>query len=520
MRMPKSTTKWLLATTVLAGYALSPWPAMAQDAGERIGSIELQIKALQNQLQQLKRDLNKSNAQARAAQEEAARAREEARRAPPPAAPAPAAPPPAAVAATANGETPVTFTTKHGEIRVGGVTIQLGGFIEAAGIFRSRNDVSDVGSNYNAIPFAQSPLYHENETRFSARQSRLSLLVQGRIDPKQLLTAYYETDFLGTGPTSNSNESNSYSLRLRQAFATYDNTDWHLHVLGGQAWSLITPYKMGLVPRQENIPLTIDAQYVPGFSWKRTPQFRVATDLDDGRIWLAASVENPESTYYTGPNGAGTLVGTVNSSNPGIGLLPPNVNYSLEPAPDLIVKAAWEPGFGHYEAYGVARFLRTRVSEVGRGQNNTVLAGGGGIGGIIPVIPKYLDLQGNVLVGNGIGTYGSGQLPDATLSRSGNPDPIPEVEALVGLVGHPNKSVDIYGYVGTEQTSRTSFNVGNKGYGYGSPLYSNAGCNIELSTLPCVGNTSGLVQGTIGTWWRAYQGSFGALQLGAQVLLY
>ena len=63
---------------------------------------------------------------------------------------------------------------QKGGIQLGGVTVKLGGFVETAGIYRTRNEVSDVGSDYNqGIPFKISPLAHENETRFSARQSRL-----------------------------------------------------------------------------------------------------------------------------------------------------------------------------------------------------------------------------------------------------------------------------------------------------------------------------------------------------------
>ena len=127
-----------------------------------------------------------------------------------------------------------------GTFRLGGVTVSLGGFIELAGIFRSRNEVADIGSNFNTgIPLPQSALYHENEFRASSRQSRLSLLVQGDVDPHQKLAAYFETDFQGSAPTANSVESNSYNLRLRQAYGTYDNTDLGFHFLGGQAWSLL-----------------------------------------------------------------------------------------------------------------------------------------------------------------------------------------------------------------------------------------------------------------------------------------
>src|SRR5580704_8545393 len=106
------------------------------------------------------------------------------------------------------------------------VKLQWGGFIEAAAVWRQRNEISDIGDpGFASLPFPNSPLYNENETRFSARQSRLSLLATGDISPVQHLAAYYEMDFLGAGVTSNSRESNSYVPRIRHAYATYDNDD-------------------------------------------------------------------------------------------------------------------------------------------------------------------------------------------------------------------------------------------------------------------------------------------------------
>jgi hypothetical protein len=60
------------------------------------------------------------------------------------------------------------------------------------------------------------PLYYENEFRASAQQSRIAFRAYGDI-PVQHLQAYYESDFLGAGVTTNSRESNSYNLRIRQA---------------------------------------------------------------------------------------------------------------------------------------------------------------------------------------------------------------------------------------------------------------------------------------------------------------
>ena len=120
------------------------------------------------------------------------------------------------------------------------VKVTVGGFIAAESVWRQRKEVADVASNFGAIPYPFSPLYNENEVHGTARQSRISLLVEGNLDPWQKLTDYYESDFLGAGTASNYNQSNSWPLRLRHAYFTYDNSGWGFHFLAGQSWSLLT----------------------------------------------------------------------------------------------------------------------------------------------------------------------------------------------------------------------------------------------------------------------------------------
>ena len=162
----------------------------------------------------------------------------------------------------------------------GGVKVTVGGFIEAASIERSKNEVTDVASNWNtAIPFNNAVTGHETEFRGSARQSRITLLAEANADPETKIAAYGEADFLGAGTTANSTESNSYNPRMRVGYGTVDLVDSGWHFLAGQQWSLLTTNKVGITPRQENSPLTIDAQYVPGFNWTRNPQLRIVKDL-------------------------------------------------------------------------------------------------------------------------------------------------------------------------------------------------------------------------------------------------
>jgi len=509
-------------------------PAVAQDpdAG-RIDAIERQIQSLQQEVKRMRAEMARRDAALRAAQHDAAAAHAEAARlaaarpiatTPPPAAlsvaqaaPPPAAPPPAL---------PPAPPGKQGVFHVGGLTITLGGFIEGAGIFRSANETSDISSTFSGIPLGNTPQGHETELRFTARQSRFTALIEGEPDNVTKIAGYGEIDLQGAAPTANSNESNSYTPRLRQAYLTYDRSDWGVDILAGQAWSLLTLDQHGITPRTELLPLSIDGQYVVGFTWARQPELRVVKQLIDHQLAVGASLENPQTVFTTGGFTSST-VGTanlvtlpngqfVNVNNAGNSGFAPTVNYSDEVAPDVVAKVAWDPRWGHYELYGIARFLHDNVAYVGGGHGETTPAGGIGAAAILPLLPGRLTLQGSMLAGYGIGRYGAGQLPDATIKPNGSPWPIPEIQALVGLVGHPVPSVDLYAYLGTEQEDKTAFITGGKGYGYGNPLFVNSGCDIELSPLTCTGNTSGLTEGTVGVWWRFLHGNFGMMELGAQ----
>ena len=398
-------------------------------------------------------------------------------------------------------------------IQVGAVTITPGGFIESAGVFREKNMSSDVGQNFNAIPFGNVSNDHLTETRFTARQSRLSLLATSDVDPMTHLGAYYEMDFLGAAGSANSKESNSYNPRIRNIYATVDWDDLGLHLLAGQSWSLATLYTNGLIPRQENVPMTIDAQYVVGFNWTRQPGFRIVKDFDK-QLWLGLSVENAQTTQSgcssTPPAGSQCI-----SSATGGGLFDTDtgaVGYTNDAGPDIIAKAAWEPGWGHYEVYGMARFFRDRANF----QTKTDVGGGIGAGMILPIIPKVLDFQLSGLVGQGIGRYGSGQLPDVTYGADGSTHPLTEYQILAGLIGHPSPALDIYGYAGLEHADRWSESFGGTNYGYGNPNSSNAGCQTEGSSASCTANTRDLMEGTVGFWWKFYQGDFGSVRWGAQ----
>ncbi|HEY1981044.1 MAG TPA: hypothetical protein VGH13_13250, partial [Xanthobacteraceae bacterium] len=436
-----------------------------------------------------------------------------------------------------------------------GVKVTFGGFVEAAGIWRERNEVADVGSSpFGSMPFPNSPLYHEGEFEGSARQSRFSIKVNGDIDPAQHLQAYYEMDFLGAGVTANSRESNSYQPRIRQAFVGYDNDNSHFHMYAGQTWSLATQSKFGMLPLNENTPMVIDAQNVVGFDWARQTGIRFVEDFNKS-LWLGVSVESPQVNFASnsigvvgGPSqgaASGGLTGSTNAGSPvppglsvndlnacqASGLLDSATACSADEFPDVIEKVAFDPGWGHYELYGMERFFSDRVYTTAiEGSGTDKTRAGWGIGGsvLLPVLPKLVDFQASVLTGEGIGRYGSSQLADVTIGPDGSLTPLRSTHVMVGAIGHATPDLDIYAYAGMEQVSANYYNVGATALGYGNPGYADNGCLLEnqgsgtagyndaISGTTCTANVHRTEEFTVGFWQNLYKGKFGRLTTGLQ----
>lgn len=132
---------------------------------------------------------------------------------------------------------PTSSPTWH----AGPVDLSFGGFTALESVYRSKNETADIGSNYNTgIPYAYSSNAHLDEFRESARQSRFAMLAQGPKAGGWSAEGYLESDFLSGGVTSNSSESNSYTLRMRHFYGVLRNTNSNWYLLAGQDWSLAT----------------------------------------------------------------------------------------------------------------------------------------------------------------------------------------------------------------------------------------------------------------------------------------
>jgi len=440
-----------------------------------------------------------------------------------------------------------------------GITITPGGFLAAESVYRNRALGADINTPFNSVNMPGAGQNDISEFFGSGRQSRISMLAEGKIATAKL-SGYYEADFLSSGITSNNNESNSYTLRQRQVWgqAALDS-GWSF--TGGQMWSLVTETKKGVDNRSEALPLTIDPQYTVGFSWARQYGFRVAKNINN-KLWLAASLENPQTTFTASNNAANFALGSVgngsglynsgittcttslNASGAPVTTCTNTANYSFNAMPDIIAKAAFEPRFGHYEVFGIFSRFRDRVYPCVEYLVPSTLCGttgaasavgayndsrnAGGVGGNARVTMfKHLDFGLHALYGNGIGRYGTSGLPDATINPDGTLAPLRSYQGLATLEYHTPR-LDVY-LNGGEEYVRRRYQVdpvSGKTVGYGAPGFNDSNCYSEtvpstgsgfnFGGLTCSGQTQSTVEGTFGFWVRLYHGPKGRLQLGPQ----
>jgi multidrug efflux pump subunit AcrA (membrane-fusion protein) len=421
-----------------------------------------------------------------------------------------------------------------------GITITPGGFFAFEGVWRQHSVNSDINTPLNSIPFPSANEGHVSELNFSGRQSRLSGLFQGNTG-NFTLTGYAEMDFLGTGTSSNNNQSNSYVLRQRQIWGQAAAKSGFT-VTGGQMWSLVTEDRKGTDARTEIQPQTIDPQYLVGYSWTRQPEIRVQQkwgNYKTGALSVAASAEQAQITNFTasgtvpnqyffgglGQNGglynaAASAAGTPSCTSTASSATPPVVTttctlttsnittYANNVAPDVVVKAAVDFSQFHAEVGGLARFLRDEyfpVTTTGSGGTPVYAYGPNLIshtsdaGGVFASARTYIGAPGTypaveiaaqIMAGTGVGRYGSSQLADATLKPNETLEPIRNYHGLFSIETHPSAKWDVFGYYGGEYAQRTFYmtSAGNL-IGYAPTNLSNAGCyNLPVGPTTTIGN--------------------------------
>ena len=433
-------------------------------------------------------------------------------------------------------ESPIT-------IRFRGINITPGGYAEGAFLWRSRALSADVSTPFNNLTMPGASQSQTPEFYGSGRQSKITTFVDGRLGNVDL-SSYVSADFLSAGVTSTSNSTNSYTLRLRQAWAQAKFTNgWSF--LGGQAFTLATENGKGIAPdddmgkTNDARPKTIDAAYNVGFNYARQWGFRVTKSFGD-TVAFAVAIENPQATLTSHSNVSNFLLGASGdgkSYNSG-------ATYAFNPAPDIIAKIAFDPGFGHYEILGIVDRFTDRVfpcveniyanpictatgATTATGAYNTSKEGGAVGASARWTIAHHVVFGLKGFGGNGVGRYSSGGLSDTAVNPDGTLHLLRNLSGL-GTLEYKTKKLTLYTYGGVEYAGRT-YNydpIQKKNVGYGAPTFNNTGCYTEVapgsggfspgSLANCIGDTRALIEGTAGFWYKFYTGPRGTFQYGNQ----
>jgi hypothetical protein len=427
-----------------------------------------------------------------------------------------------------------------------GINITPGGYAAGEFVRRSRGLGADISTPYNSVPMPGASQSDLPEFFGSGRQSKITTFVDGRLHGVDL-SSYVSTDFLSAGVTSNSNQTNSYTLRLRQAWAQAKFNNG-FSFLGGQAWSLVTENGHGISPdddlgrSNDARPKVIDPNYNVGFVFARQWGLRVTQNFGD-KVAIAVAIENPQATLTSHGNASNYLLGETGASNS----YNTTANYSFNPAPDIIAKIAFDPGIGHYEILGLVDRFTDRVfpcveqfasascgsltaaSAVGA-YNASKSGGGFGASARWDIVHRVtFGLKG--FGGSGVGRYSPAGLPDVSVNGNGTLHLVKNFSGLGTFEVHLTKKLDFDSYFGFEYAGRTAsfdpfLNKGAGGVvGYGAPTFNNSGCGTETAPgsggfapgalVGCTADTRTVIEGQGGFWYKFYSGPRGSFRFGA-----
>ena len=500
-----------------------------------------------------------------------------------------------------------------------GITLSPYGFFNGEAMYRTHATGGEEATPWSSIPYEHADSYSMSEMALTGRQSRVGMMAEGKVK-WGTLRAYVEGDFLGVGTTSNDNQSTSYIFRQR-VVSTEAELNNHWTFSGGQGWTLAAEDKVGITtaPSNKALPTMIDPNYVAGLVWARMGYFRVTKSFS--KAAFAVSAENPQLLYtatlagntpYAVVGSAGLsaslLNQTISACSPSTSIVnytnqavnvsggaTANIavpvyktvnscanlaNISFNKAPDMLVKAAFDPGFGHYEIFGIARFFHETIypgettnsnlygglKDIVSGlavapalttageYSNSITMGGMGASMRLPVIKNKFTLGAKGLFGPGVGHFGASTLSDATSNSNGELVPIHNLSGLLTAEVNPTPRLQFYFYYGgdyagredeanasattlgapTAAQSTTSVWGGTwkaptaAALGYGSRLLSNSACTANTNPGyngsstgyyaggSCGAQTRDVQEGTGGYWYDLYKGDRGRLRQGIQ----
>lgn len=389
--------------------------------------------------------------------------------------------------------------------RIGDADFTPGGFMDFTALFRSTNVGSGIGTSFGSIPFSGTPAGSLTETRFTAQNSRLSLLATSKVNGFNV-KGYVESDFLGFTPTNAFVTSNSMSLRLRLYWVEVTRSKFEF--MGGQSWSMLNPNRTGLSPMPSDIfySQNMDTNYQVGLTWSRQAQFRFI--YHPTKEWAAGvSLENPQQYVSTATLPGGSCSATPPSPfcsqvDTGSNTATPNLH------PDIIAKVAYDPMIGGLHEHVEVAGLLTSVSVMDptTAVKSTATGGGGSVNFNLEVVKNFHAIL-NTFYSDGGGRYIFALGPQFIVrpDASGNlgPSLVQSGSGIAGFEYQVTKPTMLYGYYGGAYFKRnTAIDPATGkliGFGYdGSPSSQNK--SVQEGTF-------GIVQ----TFWKNPR--YGALQL-------
>jgi hypothetical protein len=344
-------------------------------------------------------------------------------------------------------ESPLSF-------RIGGADFTPGGWLDLTAFWRSTNVGSGYGTNFFSIPFANTIPGQITETRLTAENSRLILKVTQDFKGNNIM-GYVEADFHGNDPANLNVTTNSSTFRLRQYWV--DLKRGKLELLAGQAWSWLTPNRVGMgsLPADLSYTLNMDPNHQVGLTWTRSPQIRFSFHPNDH--WgLGVGLENPNQ--FVGQAGQVTFPAAF--AVPAVTAQFDAANQTTTPNlhPDILAKITYDADVRgkHYHLEGVGLLTTVRVlPAVGASTNSKT--GGGVSAAFVLEIFKNFRLVANAFWSDGGGRYIFGSGPQAVLSPTGTVSLVHAGSGIGGFEWQANK-VNLFGvYYGADYFQRNFF---------------------------------------------------------------
>ena len=338
-------------------------------------------------------------------------------------------------------------------------------------VFRTTDLGSGVATSFGTIPYsviggAPNPAGRMTEIRDLAQNSRISMRITSKVGGITV-AGYVEGDFAGNNPSSLYVTSNSSTFRLRHYFAQLMRGKFEL--LGGQAWTLMTPGRTGISPWSTDLFISQvqDSNYQLGITWGRQSQLRMV--YHPSKEWaMALSIENPNQYLSTGV----VLPGSSFNSQfdmAGNQTTTPNLH------PDFVTKIAYDPSVSgkhmHAEVGGILRSFRTFNPS---NNSTSTITGGGVTAGVNFEVMKDFHLIANGFYSDGGGRYILGLGPDVIVKPDGNLSGVHSGSGVAGFEYQMNPQVLLFGYYGGAYFQRnTGYTLDATGkpvwVGFGAP---------------------------------------------------